>query len=952
MPQQSDQRLERLRLRYLHRKAALERAGLMTQGVAEPTAPTRRTDGTLALQLPYIFNLIGGGLNRDKLLGDFSTVQVRVGPWDFPNAGDTIRLHWGALWTREFPASTDPGGTILTLAGVDIAGEPLTDRDHFTGEGTHAIWYEVLAASGGSDTSGTVDVIVKTARPGGEDPMPDTPINESLAPPIAAPDPVDEATPECVFTAPPWKNLAESDSLTFRIGGYAFPVPAGMQSITLGKDQLAVVSGKATPVTYEIIDSVGNRSKSAPYLLLDIWSEGPDLLERIELVDDRGEFIQGAIDSAMSGIRARVPRYQSPPVPEGVFVQFDGTDRNGNGNQLKVLGPITWKPSDYYLDFPVPNEYLQTVAGGFVRVNYFVDDNKKSYRRLYDVDALPETRLPAPLPLGQVGNELPIGTDPSKEIGILIPDSEWLIDFSRITLTMRGQGPGGAVVKQSTYNVGDGEGHQPYTFAWKAADLQPLLDHEATFSYTIRTLDAHGALLGIHESDEHTVLVREAGAPGDQLPPPIVHGVVDGKLDPTTNPLKITIPAGHGKPARSKVTTTVSGLTIETRTDVAFDDNEKLDIEFRDWTALNDGASATAWYAFDGDAPSKAANFIVDSEAGLPEPTIDIATDSAGGLIANGGSTVSTTVNLSGKAAADKQVEILDGVTPTGVATANASGTWVLQLISLTVAAHSFTAKALYGSRATSAKWALTVVAEIAPTITSAKDDANSPISNGGSTVSTTIILSGKAAAGQKVQILNGSTPMGESIADAAGDWTLKLTNLSVASHSFTAKALYGSGETSAKWNVTITQAIHEDFESAAIGEYLNEAMNLPGLTVTGYGPFGPDPLSIEQKNVNGYITNKCLVLRMPRARASRRNDVYLDLRQSHANAKISVFSESPAVVGITFLHHADVLEYTEFRGDGEGRIVSLQADASMPITRILLTVFDGSCYFDNVEFV
>jgi hypothetical protein len=599
--------LDRLRLRHARRQAALTKAGKLTAGVAW----SRPTDDADMLPAPFIYNLIGGGLNRDKLLGDVSTVQVRVGPWDFPTVGDTIYLHWGEQWTQQFPGSTEPGGTILTLAGVDIAGEPLADHDHFKGEGTHKIWYELVTASGASATSDTMSVIVKTARPGGEDPLPGTPVNENLDPPTATPNPVDEAATQCVFTAKPWKNREADDTLAFRIGGYVYQAPSGSQSLTLSKDQLTAVAGKATPVTYEIVDSVGNRSKNAPYLLLDIWSEGADLLERIELVDDHGEFIQGAIDSTMTGIRARVPRYQSPPEPEGVVVFFEGTDRDGKGDQFKFVGPIVWKPSDYYLDFDVPNDYLQTIAGGFVRVHYFVTEKKKSYRRLYDVDALPETRLPAPQPLGEIDNELPIGTDPAKEIAIRIPDSEWLIEFSRITLSMRGQGASGPVLKESVHNVGEGEGHTPYTFRWTAADLEPLVDHEATFSYTIRTLDARGSLLGIYESEEHTVLVRNTRSPGERLPPPVVHGLVDGNLDPTTEPLTITIPAGHGKPLRTKVTTTVSGLTTATHTDVLFDDNEAVDVDFSGWTALNDGSSAKVWYTFEGDMASKEAGFTV-----------------------------------------------------------------------------------------------------------------------------------------------------------------------------------------------------------------------------------------------------------------------------------------------------------------------------------------------------
>ncbi|WP_169429342.1 hypothetical protein [Pseudomonas fluorescens] len=180
-------------------------------------------------------------------------------------------------------------------------------------------------------------------------------------------------------------------------------------------------------------------------------------------------------------------------------------------------------------------------------------------------------------------------------------------------------------------------------------------------------------------------------------------------------------------------------------------------------------------------------------------PTITNAQDSKGTVIPDGGTTVDTTVKLTGTASKGQQVEILDGAVSKGNATADPStGIWTKDLTGLSVAAHSFTAKALYGAGQTSGARTLTVTAAAAPTITNAQDSKGTVIPDGGTTVDTTVKLTGTASKGQQVEILDGAVSKGNATADpSTGIWTKDLTGLSVAAHSFTAKALYGAGQTS-----------------------------------------------------------------------------------------------------------------------------------------------------------
>jgi DNA-binding beta-propeller fold protein YncE len=193
-------------------------------------------------------------------------------------------------------------------------------------------------------------------------------------------------------------------------------------------------------------------------------------------------------------------------------------------------------------------------------------------------------------------------------------------------------------------------------------------------------------------------------------------------------------------------------------------------------------------------------------------PTLTNVQDTSGKEIPNTGTTTSTTLKLIGKASKGKEVEIYDGsgpsAVPKGKATADAmTGVWE-RTITVAAGAHRLYAKSLYHSGDVfSNVRTLTVVVAVAPTIDSVKGSPSGvEIPPGGPTVETSVTLTGKASKGQKVQVLDGSTPKGEPTADLiTGIWTLLVTELSVALHSFIAKALYGTGQVSTPRTLTVT---------------------------------------------------------------------------------------------------------------------------------------------------
>ncbi|MFJ4544701.1 hypothetical protein ACIP1X_13960 [Pseudomonas sp. NPDC088885] len=130
-------------------------------------------------------------------------------------------------------------------------------------------------------------------------------------------------------------------------------------------------------------------------------------------------------------------------------------------------------------------------------------------------------------------------------------------------------------------------------------------------------------------------------------------------------------------------------------------------------------------------------------------------------------------------------------------------------------------------------------VEDVKPTISSVKGSPSGiEIPEGATTYETSVILSGTASKGQKVQILDGTDVKDEALVDpTTGIWTLRVSGLSAVAHSFTAKGLYGAGQVSASRGFTVIKTVSgsESWDLAPRGKVTFGApMKLPsGLTLT-----------------------------------------------------------------------------------------------------------------------
>ncbi|VVQ33957.1 hypothetical protein PS947_03787 [Pseudomonas fluorescens] len=272
------------------------------------------------------------------------------------------------------------------------------------------------------------------------------------------------------------------------------------------------------------------------------------------------------------------------------------------------------------------------------------------------------------------------------------------------------------------------------------------------------------------------------------------------------------------------------------------------------WTLAVTGLSVTphsftARALYGSGASSAARTLIVTA---VVVPTLSNVWDASNVEVLEGTTTVSTELTLKGTASLGQQINIRDGTgsgsATRGTATANGTtGIWELP-ITVPLGVRRLYAEACYPSNPLYSNVRnLTVTEDIAPTIDSVIGTVSgNDIPQNGTTVETAVTLSGVAAKGQQIEVFDGTTSEGDATADpTTGKWERLVSGLSIAEHSFTAKALYGAGDSSQQYKVNVINYDIEDFEKCAVEDIpQNSNYATPLLTLKWQVTTSPASLS------------------------------------------------------------------------------------------------------------
>ena len=209
--------------------------------------------------------------------------------------------------------------------------------------------------------------------------------------------------------------------------------------------------------------------------------------------------------------------------------------------------------------------------------------------------------------------------------------------------------------------------------------------------------------------------------------------------------------------------------------------------------ALSDGAHSLTATATDA-----AGNTGVASAA--LAVTVDTVAPNAPVIVSD--TTINTNeVALTGTAEANSTVNVFEGTTQLGTATANGSGAWSYTTSPLSNGDHVFTATATDAAGNTSLASqpidpTIGTTAPAAPTISSFSPDTGTV--GDGITNDNTLTLTGTAEANSTVNVFDGATLLGSATANGSGAWSYTTAALSNGAHSLTATATDAAGNTGA----------------------------------------------------------------------------------------------------------------------------------------------------------
>ncbi|WP_218179690.1 hypothetical protein [Pseudomonas gingeri] len=218
-------------------------------------------------------------------------------------------------------------------------------------------------------------------------------------------------------------------------------------------------------------------------------------------------------------------------------------------------------------------------------------------------------------------------------------------------------------------------------------------------------------------------------------------------------------------------------------------------------------------------------------------PTLTDISDSKGTVV--GGITVENSVTVTGTGSKGQEIQLMDGSNNIGspFRVPDNSTTWSTPLNNLTTKAYNIKAKALYGNGLPESETkTFNVLVSAPPTITAVNESTNPAIPNGGVTAATSVVLTGSATPGLSIDLFDNLTSLKGTFVATAGTWTTT-PPIAVAdgSHSFTAKAKYGSEPVSGAWTFTVITLTDQN------KPYIQQAENNGAGATLDLGTFAGD---------------------------------------------------------------------------------------------------------------
>nr|WP_258014186.1 Ig-like domain-containing protein [Pseudomonas asplenii] len=677
-----------------------------------PLAPTEDYDGGIPIR------------------GVENGLQGTVPAWLSMSIGDRVDVFWNnstqAVWSKTIQYESELNRDVIFTLAKDFV---------LDGDATN-VYYKISGKNyPGEESRPRLKLLVKLTRPGEYDDIPGDDGHSDLNFSLDRYE-VDQDFPQngvVTMRIVPYRNLTRYDRIHARWGSQqvmhlvspeqaADPLKNPID-ITFDYDLIkAAGDGSAVAVAFQVVDRCGNYpDERAP------WSALQSVL--VDMNGDRLDpplvLVKGQptdrVDLDTLGDDDVTVRVYTPAkdfaVKDEVLLTWTGTP--AQGPQI-IVGPLSMTVEfvPFQLDFIIPNEAVRAIAKGsasvgFVRRREGETDSPSKNASVSVVGDI--SRLLAPGVVEAPGGTLPVDT-PWATVS-----APWYVGRNGsdlLNVIWEAKAPGGDPVyyedPRQVGNVADGE---PVLRNVSQTEIQRFDGLSVKVYYVVTNRD--NLLLSVRES---LPFMMQVGVPMPTFDRPEVEEAdAEDVLDPDKVPptgATLVVPF-IGTQDKDRVTYRWRGSASGGSTSDYLDmipATVGKPVKFtvgKAFVTANRNGTVVADYSIQRGGETLGHSQELTLGVGqATAPTIDAVIGSPSGVeIPQGGETEETAVTLSGIAAKGQKVEIFDGAFSKGPATADpTTGVWTLLVSALAVGAHSFTAKALYGTGAESATWSLSVI--------------------------------------------------------------------------------------------------------------------------------------------------------------------------------------------------------------------------------------------------
>ncbi|MGH8417207.1 MAG: Ig-like domain-containing protein [Pseudomonas sp.] len=734
------------------------------------------------------------GINHGAALDNFpkNGLQLYIQAWTNMSVGDSVSvlLDNGEVASERIQAG-EAGQRVTTFV-------PAVRLE--AGRQKKTLQYILRRLGQVPENSAERNIYVKLDRPGGQDQDGDNPGHSELTfslPEDIVNDGVDaEAAKKGVqITVQPYPNMAELDEIKLSWGGVfvlheVLKEEIGKPIVIIADEATIVAAGDSgangLAVTYEVYDLVHNRSEdwaAEARIVVDTGNSRlgfplvkgtVDNVLDLDALGDQPAIVQ-VVAQTRSGVlsaelknqfessisRASLGRETLENVltlnadfnkGDKIVVRLKGTSIEGIEIDYEAPEELVDNLPTIY-EIPVPNPIIRQLAKTQVVFSYRVirQDGAEAKSKGAFIQVVGEpVRMAAPIAKDAAQGAI----DPDLANTLVeVPWDNSMMAGDVIILKWVGIRPDTTIYDPElpikVISNGEAASKQPIPIQVEGNHLKAVEGGTLELYYLLEKY-VDGSTV-IRESARLPLL--RVGEPKAELPAPTVSGVVDGVMDPALVQAILTAPVYTHKAVGDQVHCLWNGSASGQYSDwVDVGERTKdLPIDFTISGSLikpNEGGTVEAsyWVIRKEDnrrSDSELTAFSVGRPEQLDPPTISSIKDLNNLEIRPGATTFETSVNVTGTASPDQEVEIFDGDVSKGKVTANANGTWTKPLNGLTTGDHAIKAVAQYGDGAQSAVRSFTVISVKAIAITDVKDSKGTSIPDGGTTPDTTVTVSG-----------------------------------------------------------------------------------------------------------------------------------------------------------------------------------------------------------------